>query len=375
MIWPKGLKEGGEVKQIVYVYAHQKTDAIAKHIREKLGIEPPGEADPDYANKAFLFCGGQAVKGYNAMHLAYLAEADGVTTAGAGTTGEFAYLNKAGNQSRLLVLPIEGHNEQGRNADVMAESFKDHVTVARTTSDITSKLDELMSKPAPVLTQAPIVSESLDTVSTTPAPTVVPEVMHSAEAAPTARSMEKELTALSHPETYVQQATDILFKGIVHEVTSEMGKMKALEEKMRNDPLLKASRHYVKLVFQVFDQIQQNLERYKLTEGDALESVEAPEDKFIIKYKKEGPGKEWTLEGLKEVFSDNRKLYAELADLPAQFEAEAPELDLGSRAAVLTVLESYEETLRTGKQKDIVPDVEKIEGIEKSIGDHMTTGF
>lgn len=344
VIWPPGLKEGGDVEQIVYVYAHQKTPGIAEHIKAKLGIDPAGEADPNYAKKVFLFCGGKAVKeGYNAMHLAYLAEADGVTTAGAGTTGEFAYLNKAGNQSRLLILPIEGHNEQARNAEKIATSFAEHVTVAATTDGIGAGLDELVSKPAPVHGPAPAM-------------------------------MGNVLAAVARPDTYVKQAADILFNSRVQDMGAEAGKMKRLEEKMRNDPLLKASRHYVKLVFQVFDQIEHNLERYKTAEAEEAPPA-APEDKFMVKFKKEGPEKKWSLEELKEIFSDTEKLYAVIADAPAEHEGAAPELDFGSREAVLVVLDHYKATVEAGVRRDIGADLGQIEDIEEGIGTKMTTGF
>lgn len=65
----------------------------------------------DYINKVFVFCGKNFIPGYNAMHLSYLVDADGITIAGAGTSGEFSYLHREGGaKSNLLILPIENHN-------------------------------------------------------------------------------------------------------------------------------------------------------------------------------------------------------------------------------------------------------------------------
>lgn len=78
------------------------------------------------------------------MHLAYLADADGITTAGAGTNGEFSYLHKqADSKASLMVLPIAGHNEQDANAHALSmdEATKKFVTRRNATDDLSQALD------------------------------------------------------------------------------------------------------------------------------------------------------------------------------------------------------------------------------------------
>ncbi|MBF1994344.1 hypothetical protein HW114_01800 [Serratia symbiotica] len=112
-----------DIEKLVYVYAHKKTNIIAEHIIKHLKIK-----NSDYLNEFFIFCGKDAIPGYNAMHLAYLVDADGITTAGAGTSGEFAYLYKEGGvKSNLLILPIENHNEQVANADALQRKLTDYL--------------------------------------------------------------------------------------------------------------------------------------------------------------------------------------------------------------------------------------------------------
>lgn len=213
VICGSGVKHGGDARNIIYVYAHKKTNIIARCVNERMLA-----GDPAFCELIFLFCGAGAVGNLNAMHLAYLADADGITTAGAGTVGEYAYLRKkAGCSSRLLILPIEGHNEQEKNADVISQDNVIKAFVVRTL-------------------QSEQLSDSLQRF--------VSGASRSREAPQT---MNEFITAISNPNTYVQQAYDLLFSDAS---TVNFSNIQQVEQLMNQNPLLRATRKYLKLVFQ-----------------------------------------------------------------------------------------------------------------------------
>jgi hypothetical protein len=231
------VKDAGDVKNIVYVYAHKNQDPIANLVREEL--EKGEEADDAFKNTLFVFCGkaevfdkdavqdaGLGATG-NAMHLAYLADADGITTSGAGTHGEFSYLHKAGGaKSGLLAFPIKGHNEQKANADYVAAE-------ASTQAHVSVREDSRGQRQALAVFVKEGVERSGDKYA--------------------AGTMATMLNAIGDKSSYVQQAHDLLFGKAAP--TQEALDIAKIEQAMRNSPELKANRKYLKMVFQALDQI------------------------------------------------------------------------------------------------------------------------
>ncbi|AYN27492.1 hypothetical protein D8682_11195 [Buttiauxella sp. 3AFRM03] len=210
------VQHGGDAQNIVYVYAHKKTNIVARCVNERMCAN-----DPLFQSIIFLFCGPGAAGDFNAMHLAYIADADGITTAGAGTIGEFAYLRKqAGCGSRLLVLPIEGHNEQEKNADVISEDNEIKAFVVRTlaTEQLSDSLLRFVSD-QPKTREAPC-------------------------------TMNEFITAISDQNSYVRQAYDRLFN---NDIAINFKNIEQVEQIMNRSPLLKATRKYLKLVFQALN--------------------------------------------------------------------------------------------------------------------------
>ncbi|MBU9810543.1 hypothetical protein J1785_12465, partial [Rahnella sp. SL6] len=208
-----GMKYGGDAQNIIYVYAHKKTNIIARCVNERMQA-----GDPAYRELIFLFCGAGATGNLNAMHLAYIADADGITTAGAGTVGEYAYLRKkAGCSSRLLILPIEGHNEQEKNADVISKDNDIKAFVVRTL-------------------QTEQLSDSLQRF-----------VNGASKSREAPQTMNEFISAISNPNTYVHQAYDLLFNDAS---TIDFSNIRQVEQLMNQNPLLRATRKYLKLVFQ-----------------------------------------------------------------------------------------------------------------------------
>lgn len=202
-------------KSLVYIYAHKKTNLIANHILTRLA-----EGDERYTRHAFIFCGAGAVGSFNALHMGYLADADGITTAGAGTNGEFSYLHRQVKhcQARLLVLPIEGHNEQLVNRDYLSahEATRDFVMSLAENDSLSSVLDAFFMP--------------------------LPEKINSGI------TLADFLNAVADQRTYVAQACDILFKDSPLSATASM--LRKLEEEMYDAPALKVTRRYLKIVFQ-----------------------------------------------------------------------------------------------------------------------------
>ncbi|MBS1204012.1 MAG: hypothetical protein H6R25_911 [Proteobacteria bacterium] len=210
------VSAGNPISNIFYIYAHKKTNLIAECVVQQIR-----ENTPAFQNAIFLFCGADAVGKYNAMHLAYIADADGITTAGAGTVGEFAYLRKhAQCGSRLLILPIEGHNEQEKNADVLSQSraIKNFIVRTLEKEPLSAAIQRFVNG-QPKTVDAPV-------------------------------SMSEFINAISDPNTYVQQAYDLLFTDTFR---IDFNNILDVERAMNKNPLLRATRKYLKLVFQALD--------------------------------------------------------------------------------------------------------------------------
>jgi len=200
-----------DVNSLIYVYAHKKTNLIAQRV-----VQAIKDGSPEYAGKLFLFCGNGAVGPYNSLHLAYIADAHGITTAGAGTTGEFSYLHKrTDSNSRLLVLPIEGHNEQEANADFLSSDDS--------TKDFTVRLSKDMD-----------LSENIDRF-----------VSGCKKQVPDSMSMNDFIGAVEDKDSYVKQGHDILFGSV-----PGFESIERKEQLMHESTLLKATRAYTKIIFQ-----------------------------------------------------------------------------------------------------------------------------
>ena len=220
------LTQAAQVQNIVYVYAHNNTNRIAQHVKAQIA-----QGKPEYQNSLFLFCGPKAVSGANAMHLAYLGDGDGMTTAGAGTNGEFAWLHNAGEaRGDLMVLPIAGHNEQEANAKFLdlAPRTGPHVTVRTQVAGLENAVDHYV--------QAGLAKADAKYDTTALAPL---------------------LQAVSEQAGYVQQAHDLLFvpgkDAAAEKISAQLGQT---ELSLRQDPVLKANRQFIKSVFQAARQVQ-----------------------------------------------------------------------------------------------------------------------
>ncbi|RDU94679.1 hypothetical protein DWV00_32765 [Trinickia dinghuensis] len=227
------LRSASEVKNVVYVYAHKNTNRIAQQINEAVRNDKQG-----YEETLFIFCGAKAIHGANALHAGYLADGDGVTVAGAGTTGEFAYLHKAGgSKANLMVFPIAGHNEQAANVDYLErdEATHQHVQAHVVDDMFSNNLDAYIRKTSSEAGQK-----------------------YTAEAG----TMEKMMGAIADPSSYVQQTHDLL-AGRTGAGSAEMATSKRLsqeEETLRQSGLLKANLHVIKMVFQGLEHLENAIE-------------------------------------------------------------------------------------------------------------------
>lgn len=229
-----GIKDAGDVKNMVYVYANDNQAEIAQAIDEKIKAD-----DPDYANTLFVFCGngafkpGPGAKGLNALHMAYLADADGITTAGAGTVGEFCYLHKSGGaQSKFMAIPIDGHNEQEANAHFLHTDpeLNQHVTIANN------------------LAETPLV----DRVKT-----FVAEAGEYVDAKYAGQNMKSMLDAVGAKDTYPAHGSKLLHGK--EEMTADEQQITSIEIQMNKSTVLSANRHFQKLVFQAISDLEPKL--------------------------------------------------------------------------------------------------------------------
>lgn len=234
----RDLLNANDVRNIVYVYAHNNTNQIASHIVSQL--DPERGNNPAYRNTLFVFCGKDALQQGNAMRIATLADADAITTAGAGTVGEFAFLAKhAEAKAEIMLLPIRGHNEQEENARVIERDGRVPSTVIWNTENLGVNLDGFIQR----RNQA------------------APAKYGNEREGP--YSVEPLLLALQR-ETYVQQAHELLFptRRAERRTPAEIvGDSYAQSEKaMRDNPVQKLNRKFVKMSLQVLNQIDAALE-------------------------------------------------------------------------------------------------------------------
>ena len=259
-----------QVDNIVFVYAHANQPRIAAHVEAMLQSETP---PPGYENTLFVFAGKgmfTANAATNALHMAYLGDADGISTMGAGVAGEMAYLHKpvatgeipskagllevsAGgssqtdgpwldadaqkpSQSGLLALPIKGHNEQLANAR----------NLQRNTN---------MTTPPSGLDIVP--DTTLDAVLNGAVDKFVQQRHETATAkyGTMADNMEAMFTAFQNPDTYVQHTYDLLFQGKAAE-SPEEAKIRKVVAAAVNLPRMSATMGLIKMAIQVANRIE-----------------------------------------------------------------------------------------------------------------------
>jgi len=308
------VKQAEDIKNIVYIYAHKKTPIIANHILKQVNNN-----HADYKNTAFIFCGKDAIPGFNAMHIGYLADAHAITTAGAGTSGEFNFLHKhAGAESSLLILPIEGHNEQEAIADSLCKGSATEAHMVRLhlgeNLEDGHSIDELVGRKT--------------------------NNHRSNEV-----KFDKLLDAISDKNTYVKQSHDILFAGAQPE--EEAQKLQNIQQQMYNDPNLKATRKYLKIIFQIFNFISSN------------------EDETFpmgIKFKKDSPVDITfnDINDIRNLFNDNDKLH---------------ELLKASDKEKINDLPCLSDVKKIINSSEFLGASNMIDEIKIKIGHHMTTGF
>ncbi|CNF47272.1 Uncharacterised protein [Yersinia similis] len=318
----ENLDKSSDIKNVIYIYAHNKTNTILNYIINKINSE-------DYKNKVFIFCGPGAIPDYNAMHLAYLIDADGITTSGAGTSGEFVYLHKnAGAKSNLLSLPIEGHNEQEKITDILYKDIDTNKHMVPKHRKI-KYLEKNINKSGKNINE---LEEDIDEL--------VKKSGHDKNNG--TESCQKLRRALENEETYVKQAHDIIFTG--EELDSYASKYKEIEEKMYKDPTLKATRKYLKLVFQSLSYLT------KKTKEEPMN---------IYFSGKEEPIKFKDIDELRKQFNEPESLQ-KILGLKSKDDVES--LPLFKKVRTLINSKNYK-------------DESKFFKLAKSFGKYMTTGF
>jgi hypothetical protein len=246
----KNEKDADKIKNIVYIYAHGKTDFIERRVRQMLNPDASSsgakgditeDAKKAYEGTLFLFCGKgvvpEEVGNYDVMKLGYLADGDGITTSGAGAHGEFAYLQKAGSQARLLALPIQGHNEQEVNAEELGRDLSTAVTVMK--SDVWTNDNSR--------------NREIDDY-------VLKCFGNAKEKYAPVNTMKKLMEYTRSEDTYVKQAVDLLFKQTEGgAAVRPFNSIELLEKEMHDDPLLKANRRYLKIVEQSLEDVRSHI--------------------------------------------------------------------------------------------------------------------
>lgn len=143
------IKTAADVKGMVYLYVNDYTESLVAHINAEIKKGTPG-----YADTLFAVCAGgafkkekengEAPKISNLLHAMYAATANGVTSAGFGTTSEFNFLRVNGSESQFVVAPVENQHEQEANgADLVAIS-KGSAVNARGMGEMRNQLDQLV---------------------------------------------------------------------------------------------------------------------------------------------------------------------------------------------------------------------------------------
>lgn len=305
------VKTPADIKKVIYIYAHNKNNIILEHIINQL-INPKSH----YHDFVFIFCGRDAIPGYNALHLAYLIDADGITTAGAGTCGEFAYLHQEGKaQSHLLILPIENHNEQEVTANLLSNEFPEYVLRLKRGETLkdSKRLSQLITR------------------------------MPGKKGPPTAMQ-DSLMAAISRPESYAKQTHDILFGHSA--MSDQMLTFRRMQRHIYNSPEMKATRHYLKLYFQLVTHFTLEITHFPIR-------IYFKEKQFpdIVFY---------NIEDIKNIFI-NKAAMMKLLNLSSP--QQVNQLPLFSEVKNLMVTKKYP------------PAAADILALNQRLGHYMTTGF
>lgn len=275
VIYPENA-DAENINNIVCVYAHAKTKGIAEHIKNKINEEP-------YNNTVFVFCGSGAVTNgekYDALKLGYIAGADMMTTCGAGTNGEFAYLSRAANSdARLLALPIKGHNEQETNANKMESILN---------KDGENKSVYVSFEVGDAL--HPEIDSYIENCND-----------NIREKYGSGKKMGAFMSTTKSEDTYVQQAVDEMFDRSETAPTTMSDKLRHIEQIMRDDPLLEANRHFLKLAFQTLEDVEKHIDEICPNDDSLVFKDEIEKGaKIVVKYGANN-GNVWNFSNFKEV--------------------------------------------------------------------------
>jgi len=242
LIDPSGeFKSEADIGNVVYVYAHGMTNRIAAQVQEELRNE---QAPDHYKKTMFVFAGKDVVRGgADALKLAYLADGDGITTSGAGTHGEYAYLHfSGGSKAGLLALPIKNHPEQIANADKLRSDDR--------TESMVTKLEDQRN-----------LRREVDTWLRQRMQEAPGKYPHAQAPESTMRDM---LQAVSSTETYVSQGLQLLFgeeppAQVYGDRWREIQRIVDVETALHESSLMAANRGFSKMVFQALDTVERNL--------------------------------------------------------------------------------------------------------------------
>ena len=265
-------------QNIVYIYIHGGAiKKIAEHIQNRIN-----QSDAGYKDKVFLFCrkGGmnkvlcpacRTITTPNAMELAYLAGADGITNTGAGTTGEFAFLHRlGGDRSHLALFPQIDQHEQQTNAKFMLKLFARDVPA--------SNLDDSCMTASSInpLSDSFILDGHLeDNYEETIDKLMKRRLEHDEEGA----TMEELFNGVLFPNaicTIPKQASDILFgENNWQETNPDSYEISIAEQQMRSNDQLTAHRRYLKFVVKALMELEKHwVEEIEREEYGAVKPVD-----------------------------------------------------------------------------------------------------
>jgi hypothetical protein len=335
------ITDASQVKNMVYVYANDNQAEVAKYIGGKID-----EGDPKCKDTLYVFCGKDTFKpgvSGNALHMAYLADADGITTAGAGTVGEFCYLHKSGEaQSKFMAIPIAGHNEQEANAQFLLgdPSVNQYVTVAKVPLGDDLEL---------------FIAEGHENVA------------NKYEE----QTLSGVLTAVGNKDTYPSHGSKLLAG--TEKMTDDEQKISYIEGKMNKNAVLSANRHFQKLVFQAITDLTPSILAAPTTASGILGSKigrrlsTGPAAKAVeIKLRKADEPK---------TFKDAKELKNFLVDLKelTRYLGDGEELSPNN----ILLLKETQTLFRNIAAKVYTGDraIAEMEKLKTEFGHHTTTGF
>ncbi|NVE00144.1 hypothetical protein HUX62_19185 [Massilia sp. BJB1822] len=374
-LFHENIKNNPEnAKNIVYVYAHGNQNKIAEYINARMKDDPVKD---HYKETLFVFCGKDAVlakddagkmaTGIDAMSMAYIADGDGITTMGAGTNGEYAFMHdKGGSDSRLLALPIQGHDEQKANANNLEKRFSDYVKLRK---DAAHESDAVPQDKEKNLTQ------DLDDF-------IKKSHLEALQKKYDVNAVEG-LTEIIKESGYVEEAYEMLF-------SDDIGRNKGDEEfrkaeiELYNSPLMRANRKFVKMMFQAFDQMEKKMEAGGIDENTELSIKITSKESATIVSIKELREKMSTMEGMLEIINKNNiegstgniKNKTESQEKKKQLEDAVLAKDVNMKNMIL-----LEDSIKffkefTGNAENINGKMhEKMEELKEEFGEKMVTGF